>query len=167
MRNTSPPPVSLLDAYTGSEMLPLYTTTVTVTVGEAAHGRSSGHARSADGELDVQLRLPPELGGCGGGTNPEQLFAAGFAACFHGALTLVAMKRRIRLPSDLAISASATFGRDPADGLFVLTLAVEVGMPGVAAEAAALLVAETEKICPYAKLARDGMRHTVRVRGAD
>ncbi|AOK58977.1 Ohr family peroxiredoxin [Burkholderia ubonensis] len=166
MSNLTRPSVSLLDPYTGSGILPLYTATVTVTGGETAHGRSSGHARSADGELDVPLRLPAELGGRGGGTNPEQLFAAGFAACFHGALTLVAMKRRIRLPADLAISASATFGRDPADGLFVLTIDLEVGLPGVDAADAALLVAETEQICPYAKMARDGVRHSVRVRGA-
>ncbi|RQS67036.1 Ohr family peroxiredoxin [Burkholderia sp. Bp8963] len=166
MRNTAPPSVSLLDPYTGSELLPLYTTTVTVTGGDAAHGRSSGHARSADRELDLQLRLPVELGGSGGGTNPEQLFAAGFAACFHGALTLVAMKRRVRLPRDLAVTASATFGRDPADGLFALTLDLDVALPGVAAEDAAMLVAETEKICPYAKMARAGIRHSVRLKGA-
>ncbi|WP_175819931.1 Ohr family peroxiredoxin [Burkholderia sp. BCC0419] len=165
MHRPTRPSVSLLDPYTGSEPLPLYTTTVTVTGGEAAHGRSSGRARSTTGELDVSLRLPVELGGAGGGTNPEQLFAAGFAACFHGALTLVAMKRRIRLPSDLAIAASATFQRDPADGLFAIALDIEVGMPGVDAEAARELVAETEAICPYAKMARDGIQHVVRVTG--
>jgi len=157
--------MSLLDPYTGSEPLPLYTTTVTVTGGESAHGRSSGRARSAAGELDVSLRLPVELGGAGGGTNPEQLFAAGFAACFHGALTLVAMKRRIRLPDDLAISASATFRRNPADGLFAIALDLEVSMPGVAAGDARELVAETEAICSYAKMARGGIRHAVRVTG--
>lgn len=158
------PSISLLDPCTGSEPLPLYTATVTVTGGESAHGRSSGHARSATaGELDVSLRLPVELGGTGGGTNPEQLFAAGFAACFHGALTLVAMKRRIRLPADLSISANATFQRDPADGLFAITIDLEVSMPGVGVEEARELVAETEAVCPYAKMAREGIRHTVRV----
>lgn len=101
----------------------------------------------------------------GGGTNPEQLFAAGFAACFHGALVRVATKRRIRLPVDLAISASATFQRDPADGWFALTLDVEVSMPGVGVEDARELVAATEAICPYAKMAREGIGHTVRVIG--
>ncbi|RQU71191.1 Ohr family peroxiredoxin [Burkholderia cenocepacia] len=165
MHRTTRPSVSLLDPYTGSEPLPLYTTTVTVTGGEAAHGRSSGHARSTTGELDVSLRLPVELGGVGGGTNPEQLFAAGFAACFHGALALVAMRRRVRLPPDLAITASATFQRDPVDGLFAIALDLEVGMPGVGATAARELVAETEAICPYAKMARDGIQHVVRVTG--
>ncbi|RQS13224.1 Ohr family peroxiredoxin [Burkholderia sp. Bp8998] len=165
MHRATRPSISLLEPYTGSEPLPLYATTVTVTGGESAHGRSSGRARSATGELDVSLRLPVELGGAGGGTNPEQLFAAGFAACFHGALTLVATKRRIRLPANLVISASATFQRDPADGLFAIVLDVEVGMPGVGADDARDLVAETEAICPYAKMAREGIRHTVRVTG--
>jgi len=101
----------------------------------------------------------------GDGTNPEQLFAAGFAACFHGASTLVAMRRRIRLPTDLAIAATATFQRDPADGLFAIALDVAVGMPGVDADAARERVAETEAICPYAKMARRGIRHVVRVTG--
>ncbi|RQR47548.1 Ohr family peroxiredoxin [Burkholderia sp. Bp9140] len=165
MHRATRPSISLLDPYTGSEPLPLYATTVTVIGGESAHGRSSGHARSATGELDVSLRLPVELGGAGGGTNPEQLFAAGFAACFHGALTLVATKRRIRLPANLVISASTTFQRDPADGLFAIALDVEVSMPGVGADDARELVAETEAICPYAKMAREGIRHTVRVTG--
>ncbi|MCA8049359.1 Ohr family peroxiredoxin [Burkholderia arboris] len=166
MQRTTRPSVSLLDPYTGSEPLPLYTTTAVVTGGESAHGRSSGHARAATGELDLPLRLLVELGGAGGGTNPEQLFAAGFAACFHGALTLVAMKRRIRVPPDLTISASATFQRDPSDGLSEIELDVEVSMPGVDLDDARALVAETEAICPYAKMARGGIRHAVRVIGA-
>jgi lipoyl-dependent peroxiredoxin len=166
MERISAPPVSLLDRYEGSEFLPLYSTSVTVVGGEAAHARSSGHARSADGELDLQLRLPAELGGRGGGTNPEQLFAAGYAACFHGALTLVAAKRRIRLPSDLAIVANVAFGRDPADGLFQIKLALEVKLPGVAQSDAQTLVAETEKICPYAKMGRSGIDQIITVVGA-
>ncbi|WP_322026230.1 Ohr family peroxiredoxin [Burkholderia sp. BCC1977] len=166
MHRTTRPSISLLEPYIGSEPLPLYTTTVTVTGGESGHGRSSGRARSGTGELDVSLRLPAELGGAGGGTNPEQLFAAGFAACFHGALILVATRRRIRLPADFAISASVTFQRDPADGLFAIALDVEVGMPGVGADDARALVAETEAICPYAKMAREGIRHTVHVTGS-
>lgn len=90
---------------------------------------------------------------------------AGFAACFHGASTRVAMRHRIRLPTDLAIAATATFQRDPADGLFAIALDVAVGMPGVDADAARERVAEREAICPYAKMARRGIRHVVRVTG--
>jgi len=161
MERISAPPVSLLDIYEGSEFLPLYSTSVTVHGGEAFHARSSGHARSADGELDVQLRLPKELGGNGGGTNPEQLFAAGYAACFHGALNLVAAKRRVRLPADLSIVANVTFGRDPMDGLFAIALELRVALPGVAQADAEKLVAETEAICPYAKMGRKGIEQKI------
>lgn len=82
MTELKPPPVSLLDRYEGADVLPLYTTSVNVTGGEAHHGRASGIARSDDGALDLHLRLPRALGGPGGGTNPEQLLAAGYAACF-------------------------------------------------------------------------------------
>lgn len=95
-----PPPFSLLDRYRGRDFHPLYTTTVTVSRGETGRGRASGVARSDDGNLVVELRLPTEFGGPSNGTNPEQLFAAGFAACFHGALKLLtkraAMDQRYR-----------------------------------------------------------------------
>ncbi len=87
-----PPPLSLLDRYRGREPQTLYSTTVTVTGGAAEHGRASGVARSDDGRLDVELRLPSALGGPGDGPNPEQLFAASYAACFHGALSLLAAR---------------------------------------------------------------------------
>lgn len=76
------------------------------------------------------------------------------------------MKRRIRVPPDLTISASATFQRDPSDGLSEIELDVEVSMPGVDLDDARALVAETEAICPYAKMARGGIRHAARVIGA-
>lgn len=82
-----PPPLTLLDKYRGQGFTARYTTTVTVSGGEAAHGRASGIARSDDDNLILDLRLPATLGGPGSDTNPEQLFAAGYAACFHGAMT--------------------------------------------------------------------------------
>ncbi len=81
--------------YEGAEMKPLYTAVVTVTPGQEGHARMSGHAESEDGLLALELAMPQELGGRGQGTNPEQLFAAGYAACFHGALALVARKMRV------------------------------------------------------------------------
>lgn len=161
MTTLSAPPVSLLDPYRGEAFLPLYTTRVTVTGGEARHGRASGRALSDDGGLDLAFRLPRQLGGPGGGTNPEQLLAAGYGACFHGALTLVATRRKIALPRDLAITVAAAFGRDPADGLFALQLAVEVALPGLDDAMADALIAETEAICPYAKMTRAGLAATV------
>ncbi|PPJ40751.1 peroxiredoxin, partial [Pseudoxanthomonas sp. KAs_5_3] len=78
------------------DILPLYTTTVAVSGGEARHTRVSGRAVSDDGNLDLVLRQPTELGGDGGGTNSQQLFAAGFAACFHGAMAIAAASMRTR-----------------------------------------------------------------------
>lgn len=150
------PPLSFLDRYSGDAFQPLYTATVAVTGGEARHGRASGTARSHDGELDLALRLPTELGGPGGGTNPEQLFAAGFAACFHGALSLLAAREHIEIP-DAEVTAQVTFGRDPMDGLFTLAATVRIALPGVERRVAATLVRNTERLCPYAKMARQGI----------
>lgn len=152
----TPPMPALLDRYSGKEFQPLYTGTVRVSGGEARHGRTSGEARSSDGELDVVLRLPPELGGPGGGTNPEQLFAAGFAACFHGALSLLAARERIEI-GDPEVTAAVTFGRDPMDGLFTLAATVRISLPGVEHRVAEALVRNTERLCPYAKMARQGI----------
>ena len=128
--------------------------------GEAAHGRASGVARSNDGCLDIALRLPVELGGGGGGTNPEQLFAAAYAACFHGALNLLATRKGIPLV-DARVEVSVAFGRDPMDGLFMLTADVAIHLPGVEKSLAEELVRHTERFCPYAKLARNGMTSIV------
>lgn len=163
MTQLSPPPTSLLDPYHGPDILPLYSTTVIVTGGEARHARASGRARSSDDALDLDLRVPSALGGPGGGTNPEQLFAAGYAACFHGALSLIATKRKIRLPQDVEVKVDVTFGRDPADGLFLLTAELTVRLPGVDAAVAEGLMEETERVCPYAKMARHGIKHATKL----
>ncbi|WP_040670357.1 Ohr family peroxiredoxin [Rhodanobacter fulvus] len=160
MTDIRPPPVSLLDKHYGMDFLPLYTATVCVNGGETRHGRASGVARSDDGALDVQLRMPEQLGGPGGGTNPEQLFAAGFAACFHGALSLLAARARVPIP-DAEVVVSVTFGRDPVDGLFTLAANIRVRLPGVDRAVAGELLRNTERICPYAKMARSGIECVV------
>jgi len=156
MNKLQRPPTSLLDKYHGATFQPLYTATVRVSGGEARHARASGVARSDDGMLDVTLRLPTELGGQGEGTNPEQLFAAGYAACFHGALSLLAARAKVDIP-DAEVIASVTFGRDPVDGLFSLVTEVHIHLPGVERAAAEELVRNTERLCPYAKMAREGI----------
>lgn len=163
MPQLSAPPVSLLDPYTGEQALPLYKTSVTVKGGEAGHGRASGHAVSDDGALELALRLPADLGGPGGATNPEQLFAAGYAACFHGAMNLVASKNGIRLEGDVAITAEVTFARDPADGMFLLSAGIVAKIPNLDEDTALGLVRETEAICPYAKMSRDGIQHSIKL----
>jgi Ohr subfamily peroxiredoxin len=155
-----PPPLSLLDKYYGEEIKSIYTGRVRVTGGEAAHGRASGIVKSDDGALDVDMRLPPELGGPGGGTNPEQLLAAGYAACFHGALSLLAARSGVVL-SDASVDVAVTAARDPMDGLFLLSADVRVHLPGIDRAVAAELIRNTERICPYAKMFRQGIGHVV------
>ena len=151
-----PPPVSLLEPYRGAAFEPLYTTTVRVAGGEAEHARASGFARSGDGALDLELRLPVELGGPGGATNPEQLFAAAYGACFHGALNLLALRHAIAV-QDSSVEVTVAFGRDPVDGRHGLTVDVVIRMPGVERSLARRLVRETERLCPYSKMVRQGI----------
>ena len=155
-----PPPTSYLDKYYGDDMLALYTGRVRVTGGEAAHGRASGIARSDDGALEVQLRMPAELEGPGGGTNPEQLLAAGYAACFHGAMSLIATRAGLAI-GDASVEAAITFARDPVDGLYQLAAEIRVFLPGLEGALAAELVRNTERVCPYAKMFRQGISYVV------
>lgn len=161
-KTLQPPPLSLLDPYVGSEFAALYATTVSVSGGEAKHGRASGFVRSDDGALDIELRLPSSLGGPGGGTNPEQLFAAAYGACFHGALNLFANRHGIRLPGS-SVDVTVSFGRDPDDGRHCLTAHLLVRLPGLDKKLAERLVRETERICPYAKMVRHGIEGSIRV----
>ncbi|UNK47915.1 Ohr family peroxiredoxin [Lysobacter sp. S4-A87] len=160
MSQLKPPPVSLLDKYYGEDAEAIYTGRVRITGGEAAHGRASGIARSDDGSLEAHLRLPAELGGPGGGSNPEQLMAASYGACFHGVLKLLAIRSGLDL-QDATVDAAVTFARDPMDGLFLLSAEIRVYLPGIERACAAELVRNAERICPYAKMFRDGIDHVV------
>ncbi|WP_321930394.1 Ohr family peroxiredoxin [Paraburkholderia guartelaensis] len=166
MTTLRPPPLTLLDKHSGQGAQTLYSTTVTVTGGKAAHGRASGIARSDDGQFAVDLRMPKALGGPGGGTNPEQLFAAGYAACFHGALSLLAARAGIPIPG-ASVEVKVDFGRDPVDGLFMLTAHTRVRLPGVERAVAGELVRNTERYCPYTKMARHGIENVVALVPAD
>ncbi|MBN3765850.1 Ohr family peroxiredoxin [Burkholderia sp. Ac-20365] len=161
-RKLEAPPLTLLDRYRGKEFEPLYTTTVTVSGGETGHGRASGVVRSDDGNLDLELRLPTQLGGSGDGTNPEQLFAAGFAGCFHGALNLLGKRAKMEL-DNIAVDVQVAFGRDPMDGGYALVIDVRVRIPGVERAVAEELVRNAERLCPYAKMARQGTVNIVAV----
>jgi len=123
---------------------PLYTATAT------AQGGRNGRIRSADGVLDMPLAMPKELGGAGGAvTNPEQLFAAGYAACFESALRLVAGKAGKNV-KDASITASATLGKTP-DGGFGLAVELKGKMPGLSKEEAEQLMHTAHTVCPYSK----------------
>jgi osmotically inducible protein OsmC len=112
-------------------------------------GRENGASRSSDGRLEVQLSLP---GATRIGTNPEQLFAAGWSACFESAIGLVARKRKIALPADLAIDAEVDLNL--ADGGYFLSARLNISLPGIEREAARALVDEADQTCPYSKAIR-------------
>jgi osmotically inducible protein OsmC len=157
---TGVPDLSTDKDFDGDSFAPIYTTTVTVSGGVASHGRATGRARSADGVLDLNLRMPAELGGDGRGTNPEQLFAAGFAACFHGALSLVARQAALD-PSVISVAATVAFGRDPEDGGYLLHVDLVVRWPDVDPAVAAPLLEAADSLCPYAKMAWQGTPTTI------
>jgi osmotically inducible protein OsmC len=126
----------------------LYTAEATVT-----GGRAEGHGVSTDGVLDVALRMPPELGGDGGGTNPEQLFAVGFAACFEGALGVVGRREKLEV-GNVSIDSRVTL--TPTDeGGFRLGVELDVTLPSVDdAAKAAEVVAAAHQVCPYSNATR-------------
>ncbi|OJF15484.1 organic hydroperoxide resistance protein [Couchioplanes caeruleus] len=129
-------------------MQSLYTASATAT----GDGRG-GHTRSSDGVLDLELAVPKELGGPGGQqTNPEQLFAAGYAACFHSALKLVAGKQKITL-TDTAITADVGIGPNGTGG-FGLTIAIEAELPGLDEATARQLLDAAHQVCPYSNATR-------------
>jgi Ohr subfamily peroxiredoxin len=127
-------------------------------------GRMAGHARSSDGELEVDIRIPKELGGEGGGTNPEQLFAAGFAACFESALSLVA-RREKRDADDAEIESKVML--IPTEGRsFGLAVELDVTLPSVDdAEEAKRIVAAAHRVCPYSNATRGNIEVTLTANG--
>jgi len=112
-------------------------------------GGRDGASRSTDGRLEVKLASP---GTSGVGTNPEQLFAAGWSACFLSALALVAAQRKVALPKDRAIDAEVDLGTN--DGGYVLRARLNVSLPGVAPDVARTLVDAAHQTCPYSKATR-------------
>jgi Ohr subfamily peroxiredoxin len=122
-----------------------------------ATGGRTGTAKTNDGRLAVTLDTVKELGGAGGeGTNPEQLFAAGYSACFLGALKYVASQKKVKLTEDTHVTATVGIGqRDDAKG-FGLDIALSVNIPGVERAVAEELVAAADVVCPYSHLAHNG-----------
>ena len=116
-------------------------------------GGRDGAAKSDDGKLDVKLAPPKELGGNGNGTNPEQLFAAGYAACFMGAMRLVASNEKLALPQGFAIDADVSLGKDAQDN-FRLGVVFNIALPGLDKAAAEALVAKAHEVCPYSRATR-------------
>jgi Ohr subfamily peroxiredoxin len=135
-------------------MTALYTAVATAT----GEGRN-GHARSSDGLVDVDLATPKEMGGAGGATNPEQLFAAGYAACFHSALKVVARQQNLAI-TDSAVTAEVGIGKNDAGG-FGLEVALHVELGGVDQAAADTLVEAAHQLCPYSTAIRGNVPVTL------
>ncbi|WP_328326105.1 organic hydroperoxide resistance protein [Pseudomonas guariconensis] len=130
--------------------MPNTLTTILYTAHTHTTGGRDGRGKSVDGELDLPLSPP---GSGRPGTNPEQLFAIGWSACFIGALRRAGQKYSIRLPDDVAVDADVSLG-NTADGGFALAAQLTVRLPGLAAEEKEKLVAEAHQICPYSKATR-------------
>ncbi len=121
-----------------------------------ANGGRDGRAVSSDGILDVKLTTPKELGGAGGeGTNPEQLFAAGYSACFLGAMKFVAASQKLALPADTSITGKVGIGPIPAG--FGIEVDLAVSLPGMDRAAAEALVQAAHKVCPYSNATRNNI----------
>jgi Ohr subfamily peroxiredoxin len=121
-------------------------------------GRENGHARSSDGQLEVRLSTP---GTNRPGTNPEQLFAAGWSACFEGAMQFVARNRKIALPPETAIDAEVDLNLG--DGGFFLKARLNISIPGVERSVAQEIVDEAHQVCPYSKATRGNIEVSLKV----
>jgi Ohr subfamily peroxiredoxin len=131
-------------------MTPLYTAQATT-----RGGRAGGHGETSDGKVKLDFSMPTELGGPGGaGTNPEQLVALGYSACFGSALAFVAGQDKIALPSDTAVTCTVKMGRD--DGGFKFEFEIEVSIPNLPSDQANALVAKAHQVCPYSNAFRNG-----------
>jgi lipoyl-dependent peroxiredoxin len=128
-------------------------------------GRADGHGKTSDGALEVDLRLPAEMGGEGGGTNPEELFAVGYAACFEGAIGAVA--RRLKLePGTVEIDSKVSLNPGP-ERTFVISVELDVKLPDVESDDdAAEIVREAHKVCPYSNATRGNIDVTLTANGA-
>ncbi len=122
-----------------------------------ANGGRDGAAKSEDGVLDVKLTTPKELGGAGGdGTNPEQLFAAGYAACFIGAMKVAAGPLKLRVPNEVAVTSTVGIG-PRSEGGFGIEVALKIDLPGLDKADAEKLVAAAHQICPYSNATRNNV----------
>jgi Ohr subfamily peroxiredoxin len=142
--NQTSNPNTIMNTLTTSPKKVLYTAKVHTT-----GGRDGGASRSSDGRLDIQHSLP---GSKNPGTNPEQLFAAGWSACFEGAIGLAARKMKVTVPPELAIDAEVDL--TTGDGGYELQARLNVSLPGLDREVAQALVDEAEQTCPYSKAIR-------------
>ena len=122
-------------------------------------GGRDGTSRTSDGSLDVKLAVPKEMGGPGGGVNPEQLFAAGYSACFIGAMKFVAGTEKIAIPANTSIAATVGIGQIPQG--FGIEVQLAVSVPGMDRAAAQALIDKAHQVCPYSNATRGNIEVTI------
>ncbi|MDF2180609.1 organic hydroperoxide resistance protein [Neptuniibacter sp. CAU 1671] len=133
-------------------MKAVYTASVT------SSGGREGRSVSSDKRLDIKLSTPAEMGGDGGpGTNPEQLFAAGYSACFIGAMKYVAAQEKLKLPAEPEITASVGIGENPKGTGFAICVTMEISVVGMETELLKDLVDKAHQVCPYSNATRDNI----------
>jgi Ohr subfamily peroxiredoxin len=124
-----------------------------------ATGGRDGSVKSSDGLIDLKLTVPKEMGGAGGGANPEQLFAAGYSACFIGAMKFVAGKQKLVMPADASINATVGIGQIPAG--FGIEVQMLVSLPGMNRAVAQDLIDKAHQVCPYSNATRGNIEVTL------
>jgi lipoyl-dependent peroxiredoxin len=132
---------------------------VIYTAHASATGGRDGHAASSDGLLDVKLGVPKEMGGAGGAVNPEQLFAAGYSACFLGAMKFVAGQAKITVPADAKIAGAVDIGAIPTG--FGIAVTLDISLPGMDRAAAQDLINKAHVVCPYSNATRGNIDVTL------
>jgi Ohr subfamily peroxiredoxin len=134
---------------------------VLYTANATATGGRDGRAVSSDAQLDVKLTTPKELGGAGGtGTNPEQLFAAGYSACFIGAMKFVAAAAKKALPADVSVNGLVGIGPNGKGG-FGITVTLNISLPGMERADAEALIHQAHEVCPYSNATRGNVDVTL------
>jgi len=126
-----------------------------------ATGGRDGRAVSSDNVLDVKLAVPREMGGAGGGTNPEQLFAAGYSACFLGAMKFVANRDKLSIPADVSVDGAVGIGPLPTG--FGIEVELKISLPGLPREQAEELVQRAHIVCPYSNATRGNIDVTLTI----
>ena len=139
-------------------------TTIYTAEAHVTGGRVAGHGRTSDGVLEVDLRTPPEMGGEEEGTNPEQLFAVGYAACFEGALAAVARRRKLEV-GDVEIDSKVMLVTGE-ERTFTVAVELAVTLPSVSGEDAVELVAAAHRVCPYSNATRGNIDVVLSANGA-
>jgi len=134
---------------------------VLYTAHATATGGRDGRAVSSDGQLDIKLAVPKEMGGAGGGLNPEQLFAAGYSACFIGAMRFVAGQQKKQLPPDTSIEGAVGIGQIPQ--AFGLQVELKISVPGMERADVEKLVEQAHQVCPYSNATRGNIEVTLTV----